>query len=93
MLSAVRAATAGGEPPLDAVLAAIRDSQPGEPGSDTMARLVLRAALEQRRIQQAIEHAGFPADSASQNLAPKARRPAGTPAGEPTLADIERTQC
>ena len=51
--------------------AAIRDSQPGEPGTDKMARLVLRAALEQRRTQQAIEHAGFPAGSASQISPPK----------------------
>jgi hypothetical protein len=93
MLSAVRAATAaGGRPSPDALLAAIRDSQPGEPGTDTMARLILRSALEQRRTQQAIEHAGLPVGIASQISPPKTRRPAGTPAGEPTLADIERTQ-
>jgi len=93
MLSAVRTATAaGGEPPPDAVLAAIRDSQPGEPGTDTMARLVLRAALEQRRTQQAIEHAGFPPAAPRKSRPPKVRGPAGTPVGEPALADIEHTQ-
>jgi hypothetical protein len=85
MLSAVRTVTAaGGEPSPDAVLAAIRDSQPGEPGTDTMARLVLRAALEQRRTQQAIEHAGFPPAAPRKSRPPKARGPAGTPVGEPT---------
>jgi hypothetical protein len=93
MLSAVRAAiAAGGQPPSDAVLATIRDSQPGEPGTGTMARLVLRAALEQRRTQQAIEHIGFPAGSASQISPPKSAAAGWHYAGEPTLADIEHTQ-
>jgi len=79
MLSAVRAATAAsGRPPPDELLAAIRDSQPAEPGTDTMARLVLRAALEQRRTQQAIEHIGLPVGTASQNSSRTAQRPAGT---------------
>jgi hypothetical protein len=66
MLSAVLTATAaGGKPPPDALLAAIRDNQPAEPGTDTMARLILRAALQQRRTQQTIEHAGLPAGTAS----------------------------
>jgi len=93
MLSTVRALTAAGaRPSLDALLAAIRDSQPGEPGTDTMARLVLRAALEQRRTQQANERVGFPAGTASQISPARARRSAGTLAGEPTLADIEHTR-
>jgi hypothetical protein len=49
-----------------------------------MARLVLRAALEQRRTQQAIEHAGFPPAAPRKSRPPKARGPAGTPVGEPT---------
>jgi hypothetical protein len=74
MLSAVRAATAkGGKPPPDALLAAIRDSQPAEPGTDTVDRLILRAALQRRRTQQAIAHAGLPAGTRLPNLDPAKR--------------------
>jgi hypothetical protein len=80
MLSTVRTATpADGKPSPDALLAAIRDSQPGEPGTDTMTRLVLRSALEQRRTQQAIAHAGLPVHIAAQMSPREARRPASTP--------------
>jgi hypothetical protein len=80
MLSAVRAATAaGGKPPPDALLTAIRDRQPAGPGTDTTARLVLRAALEQRRTQQAIDHAGLPVHTPAQMSPREARRLASTP--------------
>lgn len=80
MLSAIRVATAaGGGPSPDALLAAIRDRQPGEPGTDTTARLVLRAALEQRRTQQAIDHAGLPVHTAAHRSPREARRPTSTP--------------
>src|SRR5262249_15037946 len=65
MNRAVRAATAAGGPPLDALLAAVRDSQPGEPGLDKLAHQVPRSALEQRQARQANERAGFLADIAS----------------------------
>jgi hypothetical protein len=61
----VSAATAAGGPRLDALLAAVRDSQPGEPGLDRLAHQVLRSALEQRQARQANERAGFLADIAS----------------------------
>src|SRR5262249_26707063 len=47
------------------LLAAVRDSQPGEPGLDRLAHQVLRSALEQRQARQANERAGFLADIAS----------------------------
>jgi hypothetical protein len=80
MLSTVLTATpADGKPSPDALLAAIRDSQPGEPGTDTMTRLVLRSALEQRRTKQAIDQAGLPFHTAAQMSPREARRPASTP--------------
>ena len=44
-----RAAAAGSDPPLDALLHAIADSQPDEPALDRLVRAVLRSALEQRQ--------------------------------------------
>jgi len=56
MFCAVRTATAaGGDAPLDAVLVAIRDGEPGESGPDALVRRVLRSALEQRQARQATE--------------------------------------
>ena len=45
---------AGGTPTPDTVLAAIRDSRPGEPQGDTLAHRVLRSALEQRQTRHAV---------------------------------------
>jgi hypothetical protein len=47
------AAASGVNPPMDAVLAAAPESQPGQPASDRLARAVLRSALEQRQTRQA----------------------------------------
>ena len=56
MGQAVRAAAGGrGEPPIDALLVAIRDRPLGEGAVDKVARRVLRSALEQRRTRQAKE--------------------------------------
>jgi hypothetical protein len=49
------AAAAGSNPPLDALLHAIGDSQPDEPALDRLVRAVLRSALEQRQTRQAAE--------------------------------------
>jgi hypothetical protein len=50
---AVRTAAAtGSNPPLDALLHAIGDSQPAEPALDRLVRAVLRSALEQRQARQ-----------------------------------------
>ena len=54
MSQAVRRATAQVDhPPLDALVLAVRDGQPEEPGLDRLVRRVLRAALEQRQARQA----------------------------------------
>jgi hypothetical protein len=56
MSRAVQTATAAnGDTPLDALLLAVRDGQPGEPGPESLARRALEAALEQRRARQARE--------------------------------------
>ena len=56
MGQAVRAAAGGrGEPPIDALLVAVRDRSLGEGAVDKVARRVLRSALEQRRTRQAKE--------------------------------------
>ena len=52
---AVRTAAAtGGNPPLEAVPIAAHESHPGQPASDTLARAVLRSALEQCQTRQAL---------------------------------------
>ena len=56
MVRAVQSATAAaGDSALDAVILAIRDAQPSEPGLDRLVRRVLRSALEQRQARQARE--------------------------------------
>jgi hypothetical protein len=80
MLSAVHTATAAdGKPSPDALLAAIRDSRPGQPGTDTMARLVLRSALEQRRTRQESNMPAFPSTPPRKMSPREARRLASTP--------------
>ena len=59
MFRAVCTATAAhSEAPLDAVLHAVRDRQPGEPGLDRLVRRVVRSTLEQRQARRANEGGG-----------------------------------
>jgi hypothetical protein len=52
MLRAAGTATrANGDAPLDAVLRAVRGTQPGEPGLDRLVCRVLRSALGQRQAR------------------------------------------
>ena len=56
MSQAVRSATAAaGDSPLKALVLAVRDTQPGEPGLERLIRRVLRSALEQRQARKARE--------------------------------------
>ena len=56
MSQAVRRATAAaGDSPLKALVLAVRDTQPGEPGLERLIRRVLRSALEQRQARKARE--------------------------------------
>jgi hypothetical protein len=48
------AAAADGDPPLQPVPVAVRDSKPGQPANDRLACAVLRSALEQCQTRQAV---------------------------------------
>lgn len=50
--AASTATTANGHAPVDAVLRAVRDTQPGQPGLDRLVRRVLRSTLEERQARQ-----------------------------------------
>jgi hypothetical protein len=62
---AARAAAAAGDPPLDAIIRAANDRQPGQPALNALARAVLRSALQQRQTRPTSESGPAPHEDRS----------------------------